>query len=1245
MKKFLKIFICALTFVMGFGVALANPTINIVNAISSTLASTPISVGNAKGSFAFDAVQMPSAVNAEEDAEKQDFLIPVPGVSDSDYTIGIVVKNSKNTFNFTVGGEDTAYFVKNGETGVYFKYNASSTYEVYYTATKDDVTFTSSIYEVKVTGVSYSFDSVKGNILPSIAGVSDKILIPAFSVVDSNDKEVENATITVDVIKNGAKLVASTNGELSESEGKMYLTPAEVGTYTIRYRSADYNLNADYEIVVREDFNSAKVDLQAETMTMKTCEVGKEATLPSPKVSDKAHDFIDKVETSTVITIEKNGVVVDTLDKNVFSYTFKEAGSYVVKYAISNFYLNNQKTLNVQIADEVVVEDTMAPEVKFVANYDTTVTDWEKKIEVLENYIVPTRVGYNGVTLPAIYAADLGTSYANLTFERVLEDNSGNTYYIDRPYHETNEPRGNASIAYDANYQADVTKSISFSFGKKTGETDEEFKTRVSGNYKLKYKATEKVGENEINRTGLKQVSIEILSVDASSYTDDTNLKFELPTMPSEMDSNETRYITVTNKATDDKDNAIETRFYYTYGSKEDVEYIFNSAKVEEKNYAYDFDTVVANNGLTDLIYPLNYANNKIKVKLKSETYTSQSKITVIGVAINDQGQCVVDAEEINIKDVTDDKEPVLKAVGSFDKSEYTLGVDSKINLPSVEFEDLSDKYLSVSVRYYIDDIKNGLSPVNGGYFSYDNNKLSAYAGAYIEPKQAGRYFVVYTAKDDANNSYDLTAYVDVVKQVNYSLHVESATSLDIYDSTEINAYVVDDEGNKCEKDYILLTSEPADWDSNYKAYFVKDAGKYVAVEDETVPTWEDDKYYEAKDVVISIRFTGTTPDCEGTTYTFNTAGDYTFIAKTNYAGKEIESGTRKIVVNNVKYVWDDEKNISVPTWSRLSPNSSEYSLTTSQPTNWATNFTNYYTKTDDKYNAVTGDTAPTWEADKFYKKNDVEFIQLTVPTASQNTKNRLADVKITNPSGQEVDYVDVVDANGVVTGDVKFIPDKEGKYTVTYTVDSLTKTFSIQVGDNNKPVVSFTDKTQIQKDIKYSNEDITYKLTYKLNSSLSNSEVNVYDVTIKAYTKEETISNYTVQLELYDLDKDSRKVALSWSDAIKNSAIKLNDKSSESSSEYIWTLSSVGNYTLKITATDTHGISSVAEVVKFKLVDESATKDKKDNKVGIILIVISAIVLVGIVCFFAFAGKTSKSKKSTAKKEVEVKEEENKND
>lgn len=44
------------------------------------------------------------------------------------------------------------------------------------------------------------------------------------------------------------------------------------------------------------------------------------------------------------------------------------------------------------------------------------------------------------------------------------------------------------------------------------------------------------------------------------------------------------------------------------------------------------------------------------------------------------------------------------------------------------------------------------------------------------------------------------------------------------------------------------------------------------------------------------------------------------------------------------------------------------YALLTSEPADWSTNYTNYYTKSGSTYNHVTGDTAPTWEANTYYK-------------------------------------------------------------------------------------------------------------------------------------------------------------------------------------------------------------------------------------------------------------------------------------
>jgi hypothetical protein len=46
-----------------------------------------------------------------------------------------------------------------------------------------------------------------------------------------------------------------------------------------------------------------------------------------------------------------------------------------------------------------------------------------------------------------------------------------------------------------------------------------------------------------------------------------------------------------------------------------------------------------------------------------------------------------------------------------------------------------------------------------------------------------------------------------------------------------------------------------------------------------------------------------------------------------------------------------------------------QYVLTKSQPADWATDYTSYYTKSGNTYSAVTGATAPTWTANTYYAK------------------------------------------------------------------------------------------------------------------------------------------------------------------------------------------------------------------------------------------------------------------------------------
>lgn len=1190
MKKILNLFICMLTVVLGFGMALANPAINVVQAIEAINTT----IANSRGTVVFGSIKMPTSVDAKLDTEKTGFFIPYPSVSDLSAVVKINVTDGKNTFTFTVGDGNTNYFKTASETlssgvtktGVYFQYNTGTTYNVYYTAKVEDKEYSSSIYEVKVTNVAHTLDLTDLNYVPETVGVGDKILIPTLSIKDSED------SVDLKVINNSQ--VLSEGEELIVEDGKTYLKPASVGTYTLRYTSTRYNLRKDFDIDVSETFNSSKVKLEAETLTMKSAELGEEVTFPKANVTDTYHQ-LKNVKYNVVITIVDENDNETTLEPNVYTYTFNKVGSYTIKYSITNLYLDNQKTLETQIKDQVVVSDTKAPVVSFVEDYQTTGEDWEESVKILGDYIVPTKVGYNGMKFPALYAKDLGTKYNDFTdLQRLLISNSGEEFDIDNP-------EDNASL--DSNYEKDVTKSINFTFHKLENETDDEYLTRIKGSYTLTYRAVETVGVNNVERkSGEKRVSVYIMGVDAPSYTDDTNLTITLPTIQSQIKSNETISVKVS-PAKDDEDKAIETHYYAYYGRKSVFETAYDNAREtdegtqEKAKYAYGFNSFYNTFNGTNTLYELTCEDSKLEIALQE--YNSSEYVTVVAVAINDQGQFVYDSKEIKVKNETTDFDlPTVdeSSIGSFDKTEYKLGQDKEVKIPSITFSDADDE-LYISVQYYIDNIKNGLRPVNGG-ITYTSEGKTTFSNGVINPTQAGTYYVVYTARDDANNIVDIVSSFVVTEETVYSVKVECETSLDIYDSTNIDAYVVDDKGNRVD------------------------------------------------DADVKINFNGISPSSEGTVYTFNYAGTYSFVATTNYDGKDLSSGVVTITVKDVAFVWNDESNITVPTTSEISP-ATEYQVLTSEPSDWATNYTDYYIYESSNYVHVSGESAPQFETNKYFKKNELVYVQLTVPTANQNGHDRLADVVVKDPNGDIVELIEI-EIEGIKTGDVKFLAEKDGRYTITYSVGSgdnkISKTFNCQVGDNNKPFISLSNKTNLQKDLVYKNKEITYTMSYAIDPNNTKTDENVYKVTFKAVDEDRTLMDVTVSMRLYDIDRNGVKKALTWSEAIKSGNITLNGStpSNVSSNQYKWTISSVDDYTISIVAQDTKGNKSTAEIIKFSVVDKENVKEKDDNKVGIILIVLSIIVLAGIVCYFAFAGK---SPATVSKKSKETKVEEKKSD
>lgn len=60
---------------------------------------------------------------------------------------------------------------------------------------------------------------------------------------------------------------------------------------------------------------------------------------------------------------------------------------------------------------------------------------------------------------------------------------------------------------------------------------------------------------------------------------------------------------------------------------------------------------------------------------------------------------------------------------------------------------------------------------------------------------------------------------------------------------------------------YILLTTEPEDWNTNYKNYYILENDKYVSVTGDTAPIWAKDTYYRLSKSNFEVRITNTSMD------------------------------------------------------------------------------------------------------------------------------------------------------------------------------------------------------------------------------------------------------------------------------------------------------------------------------------------------------------------------------------------------
>lgn len=86
---------------------------------------------------------------------------------------------------------------------------------------------------------------------------------------------------------------------------------------------------------------------------------------------------------------------------------------------------------------------------------------------------------------------------------------------------------------------------------------------------------------------------------------------------------------------------------------------------------------------------------------------------------------------------------------------------------------------------------------------------------------------------------------------------------------------------------------------------------------------------------------------------------DANFISADKYPGNVIMTGEIGMI-SNTRIVPSRKVKVNVE---------DAYILTSAEPDDWSTKYTSYYTKSGASYIAVTGNSVPTWEADKYYSK------------------------------------------------------------------------------------------------------------------------------------------------------------------------------------------------------------------------------------------------------------------------------------
>lgn len=193
---------------------------------------------------------------------------------------------------------------------------------------------------------------------------------------------------------------------------------------------------------------------------------------------------------------------------------------------------------------------------------------------------------------------------------------------------------------------------------------------------------------------------------------------------------------------------------------------------------------------------------------------------------------------------------------------------------------------------------------------------------------------------------------------------------------------------------HVLLVAEPYDWETNYTSYYTKSGDNYIPVTGVVVPSWQSGTYY-AKQTYTNPdlhRFSDDVPDNQDLRFSIYGTDSYRYVGIDDYHILTTEEPD-DWETNYTDYLYVED-----------------YTVTTYQPVDWETNYTQYFEKSGDTYTPISGSTAPIWEPDTYYAyaKTYKYVIGISAPQWTANTYYKVSEdytLTMVKPSDWKTNY------------------------------------------------------------------------------------------------------------------------------------------------------------------------------------------------------------------------------------------------